>query len=170
MRDVRIERNSIVVRPECEDLRGSCIDICSCWNFRRLCERAQCARYPDSRYIYCICAFFGVFCLYPVLFCSLQYIYEYLYRSYLSVCLWCSQRQPEILSLSYHDHAKEYTCRFDFNNVRTGNLISSSLYSLSRKNPRLGTTSVGLPGFRRRLPMRTRKHTHCNSPSNFHPL
>jgi hypothetical protein len=22
-----------------------------CWNFGRLCERAQCARYPDSRYI-----------------------------------------------------------------------------------------------------------------------
>jgi hypothetical protein len=29
------------------------------------------------------------------------------YRSYLSICLWCSQRQPEFLSLSYHDHANK---------------------------------------------------------------
>jgi hypothetical protein len=43
----------------------------------------------------------GVFYLYLLSFCSLQYIYEDLYRSYSSVCLWNPQRQPEILSLSY---------------------------------------------------------------------
>jgi len=30
--------------------------------------------------------FFGVFCLYPILFCSLQYIYKDMYHSYPSVC------------------------------------------------------------------------------------
>jgi len=30
--------------------------------------------------------FFGVFCLYPILFCSLQYIYKDMYHSYPLVC------------------------------------------------------------------------------------
>ena len=42
-------------------------------------EDAQCAWPPDSRYPYCSSGYF-------TLICSLQYIYEDLYYSYLSVC------------------------------------------------------------------------------------
>ena len=55
--------------------------------------------------------FFHAFCLYPLSFHSLQYIYKGLYRSYLSVCPLCNsycQRQPEfIFLLSYSDHGKD---------------------------------------------------------------
>ena len=49
--------------------------------------------------------FSRAFYVYPLLFCSLQYIYESLYRSYPSVCLCRIQRQPESHSLSCLDHA-----------------------------------------------------------------
>ena len=45
------------------------------------------------------------FFVYPLVFRSLQYIYESLYRSYPSVCLWTSQRQPEIPFSFYLNHA-----------------------------------------------------------------
>ena len=41
----------------------------------------------------------------PILYLSLQYIYESLYRSYPSVCLCYLQRQPESHSLSCLDYA-----------------------------------------------------------------
>src|SRR6267143_1496729 len=86
--DIGVDLNMVIEcrQPGCETRWvGS-----TCWNFRRLCEHAQCARSPDSRhisYLYCFCASFGAFGLYPLSFCSLQYIYEDLYCNYLSVCL-----------------------------------------------------------------------------------
>ena len=47
-----------------------------------------CAMRPISRFkVHSLSLlFFGVFCLYPILFCSLQYIYKDMYHSYPSVC------------------------------------------------------------------------------------
>jgi len=41
--------------------------------------------YLPNTYLHCFCASLGVFSIYPLLFCSLQHIYEDMYCSYLSV-------------------------------------------------------------------------------------
>ena len=63
--------------------------------------------YLPNSYLHCFHASFGVFYVYPLLFCSLQCMYKDMYCSYLSVCLWNFHRQPEILSL-YLDHTNDF--------------------------------------------------------------
>ena len=58
------------------------------------------------------------FYVYPLLFRSLRYIYESLYRSYPSVCLCRLQRQPESYSLSYSDHANNLSLLIRFQHKR----------------------------------------------------
>ena len=71
---------------------------------------------PDTEFkVHSLLLLFSrAFYVYPLLFCSLQYIYESLYRSYPSVCLCRLQRQPESYSLSYSDHANNLSLLIRF--------------------------------------------------------
>ena len=71
---------------------------------------------PDTEYkVHSLLLLFSrAFYVYPLLFRSLQYIYESLYRSYPSGCLCRIQRQPESYSLSCSDHANNLSLLIRF--------------------------------------------------------
>ena len=79
---------------------------------------------PDTEFTvhFLLLLFSRAFYVYPLLFRSLQYIYESLYHSYPSICLCYLQRQPESYSLSCFDHA---------NNLRLLIRFQHDIYSFS---------------------------------------
>ena len=66
---------------------------------------------PDTEFkVHSLLLLFSrAFFVYPLLFCSLQYIYESLYHSYSSVCLCHLQRQLEYYSLFSSRSRRQFT-------------------------------------------------------------
>ena len=71
---------------------------------------------PDTEFkVHSLLLLFSrTFYVYPLLFRSLQYIYESLHRRYPSVCLCRLQRQSESYSLSCSDHASNLSLLIRF--------------------------------------------------------
>ena len=104
-----------------------------CWNSGSC---ASMRNAPDTEFkVHSLLLLFSrAFYVYPLLFRSLQYIYESLYCSYPSVCLCRLQRQPESYSLSCSDHANNLRSLIRFQQFMPRNWTCPSCKSNSTKH------------------------------------